>query len=134
MVTSALPGEGKTSLAASLAACAAHLGRKTLLVDLDLRRPAVARKISFETAAPTTCLVDVLEGVRHPRERDLSRPGHRARRPRRGRPRPRRPGHAAWSRNASRPCCARSPVRYDDVLIDTPPVLGMPDAKALSRR
>lgn len=43
MVTSAVKGEGKTSLAAHLAASLAYAGRKTVLVDCDLRSPSVHR-------------------------------------------------------------------------------------------
>jgi capsular exopolysaccharide synthesis family protein len=43
MITSALSGEGKTSLATHLAGSLARAGYKTLLVDADLRRPAMDR-------------------------------------------------------------------------------------------
>ena len=41
MVSSAVGGEGKTMLAAHLAGSLARAGRKTLLIDTDLRAPAV---------------------------------------------------------------------------------------------
>src|SRR5262249_28565771 len=43
MVTSATGGEGKTSLSSHLAASLARSGRKTLLLDTDLRKPAIHR-------------------------------------------------------------------------------------------
>ena len=46
LVTSAVPGEGKTTLAVTLAALAATMGRRVLLMDLDFRHPSVMREIS----------------------------------------------------------------------------------------
>ena len=37
LVTSSVPGEGKTTLATGFAACAARLGRRVLLIDRDLK-------------------------------------------------------------------------------------------------
>jgi polysaccharide biosynthesis transport protein len=45
LVTSSLPGEGKTTLAVSLAVYVAQLPRRVLLIDMDFRRPAVLREL-----------------------------------------------------------------------------------------
>lgn len=49
MVTSAAPGEGKTTMAANLAAVHAGQGKRTLLIDGDLRRPSVHRNFNLPT-------------------------------------------------------------------------------------
>ncbi len=54
MVTSALSGEGKTTLACQLASSLARAGRKTLLVDGDLRHPGV-HEIFELREAPGLC-------------------------------------------------------------------------------
>ncbi|CAH2605709.1 Polysaccharide biosynthesis tyrosine autokinase (plasmid) [Rhodovastum atsumiense] len=51
LVTSAWPEEGKTTLTVSLAAMAARSGRRTVVVDLDTRRPGVARELGLRVEA-----------------------------------------------------------------------------------
>ena len=60
MVTSSLPGEGKTFTAMNLAmSIAAELDNTVMLVDADVARPSVLRRLGLE---PSPGLLDVLEG------------------------------------------------------------------------
>ncbi|HVN94185.1 MAG TPA: polysaccharide biosynthesis tyrosine autokinase [Terracidiphilus sp.] len=59
VLTSATPGEGKTTLAAHLAMANADRGKKTLLVDGDLRHPSLHSKFGLN---PHTGLSNVLTG------------------------------------------------------------------------
>ena len=61
MVTSAVPGEGKTTTAVNLAVTMADRGMRVLIVDTDLRRPNVHRVLRMERGPG---LADVLrEGL-----------------------------------------------------------------------
>jgi polysaccharide biosynthesis transport protein len=51
LVSSSLPGEGRSMLAASLAGCFARVGKRTLLLDFDLRRAAGADGATGETGS-----------------------------------------------------------------------------------
>jgi polysaccharide biosynthesis transport protein len=59
LVTSALPGEGKSTLASQLALSFAQIGRRVLLVDANFRRPALQQMLHDYGA---TGLADVLQG------------------------------------------------------------------------
>jgi non-specific protein-tyrosine kinase len=54
LITSAGPGEGKSTTAANLAVAIAQTGLKVIVVDADLRRPALHRFFGLSNAAGLT--------------------------------------------------------------------------------
>lgn len=130
-VTSAVPEEGKTSTATSLAALLAGEGHNVLLVDLDLRRPKILREICRGTTPSTPALLDCLSGT--VRFEDAIVHDDRtgvdvlpARRP------PKNPAAVLGSQKLH-DLVERCRKAYDYVIIDSAPVLGMTDALRVSR-
>lgn len=60
LVTSSLPHEGKSTVVVNLARVAANAGDNVLLIDADLRKPAIASALNIDA---DRSLVDVLTGV-----------------------------------------------------------------------
>ena len=127
MITSALPGEGKTTTAVNLAlSFGLELEGATCLVDADLRTPAVHHAI-FES--PEAGLAELLEldvkledALVHVPDTRLSVLTVRAL--------PTHPSELLASRRMAE-LMQELQSRFDTVLIDSPPILGLPDATTL---
>jgi polysaccharide biosynthesis transport protein len=72
LVTSSMPGEGKTITAANLAVVFAQAGRRVLLVDADLRKPGVHPVFDLPNAHGLTTLLRsdeaILDAIAHQTE------------------------------------------------------------------
>lgn len=58
-ITSSLPDEGKSTIAAALAQLTAHTGSRAILVDCDLRNPSLSRNLS---PGATAGIIEVMSG------------------------------------------------------------------------
>lgn len=134
MVASAAPGDGKTTVAHHLAAAAARMGSRVLLVETDLRRPTLSRQLDIP-AGPG--IADVLIGAISMSEAtqsiELNGPdGDGARRRTldvlvAGAALPPNPGELIESR-AMEAVLRQAKSAYDLVVIDTPPLTAVSDA------
>jgi non-specific protein-tyrosine kinase len=127
VVTSCLPGEGKSSTSANLAITLAQAGWRVLLVDGDLRRPRIPNYLGIEGA---TGLTDVLIG-RARLENAIQIWGESGLAVLPSGQIPPNPSELLGS-NGMRTLLSELTESYDMVIIDAPPVLPVTDAVALA--
>ncbi len=133
LVSSAIPGEGKTSTAVNLAIAMAQKGKKVLLIDCDLRNPSVAGALSSKShpIGNANNLVDYIKGsvtVRdaiHETEVEglYAIPGGMG---------GKGDNSALLSRNRMSYLIQASRNLYDCVILDTPPCSMLADAAELT--
>lgn len=124
VITSAIPGEGKTTTAVNLALAHAEIpNRVTLLVDADLRRPSLTRYVARK---PRLGLADVLEGAAQLDDVLIAMAGSRLWVLPAGTPRQTPTALLQTETFASLITELRS--RFDRIVIDTPPTLAFADA------
>lgn len=129
-VTSASPGEGKTTTAANLAVAYADAGRRTLIVCCDLRRPRLHR---FFDCPPDPGFTSVLLGQSDLEEAVLPAPGTPGLHVLPAGPMPANPAELLRGSRAS-DLVRQLRNDHDVVILDSPPVLPVADALLLSRQ
>ena len=129
LFTSAIPREGKSLVSVNFAMAAAAQGRRTLLIDFDLRKPSVHRvlgverssrpgitellagQISFDQALAKECgcqnLHVIYAGARAPNPGEL------------------------LSTDRLRSILAEASSLYDSVILDSAPLLPVPDTRMI---
>lgn len=127
LLTSSLPGEGKTSSAINLAHVITQAGNRVLLIDADLRRPSVAEYLGLEgSAGLTTVLIGEadIEDVAQPLETEGLEALASG-------PIPPNPSELLGSKNMQN-LLKDAMAKYDYVVVDTAPLLAVTDAVVLS--
>ncbi len=127
VISSAVPGEGKTMTSTNLAVALAQTGRRTLVIDADLRRPRVAGLLGLDAAVGlTTILVGKAElqdaiQVHEPSGLHFLASGAK----------PPNPTEILQSR-VTHDLVKKLRNEYDMVIIDAPPLLPVADASVLA--
>lgn len=125
-VTSTESGDGKTFLSTNLAALYAMTGKKTLLMDIDLRKPNIHTKLGLENGNGLSnylvgdCTFEEILVTDTPYGFDFVRAGSI----------PPNPGELVHSDTMTK-LLADLRTKYDFVVIDTSPIGLVPDAYAI---
>lgn len=126
MVTSALAGEGKSTLALGLAMSAARLHQRVLLIDADLRRPSLHKMLNLSNERGLSTLLTSDTPVASQSSIQLSDSYTNISVLTSG-PTPADPAQLLSSQKM-KDLMAAFEQTYDLVLLDAPPVLGIVDA------
>lgn len=134
MLTSTTTGEGKSTLSLALAETFAEAGRKTILIDADLRRPSIAAMVGIDVRAG---LFDVLSrndvSLEHAIVRDMRQPhGNLAFLP--GSPNPGLPTDRLVASDRFSELLDTLQGYFDVIIIDTPPIGHVVDAQIIAHK
>lgn len=132
MVSSSMPGEGKTTISISLAHNFAGIGKRVLLVEGDIRRRTLNKYFELsKTSESGSGLIDVITGKTPLEEAVINVPslgidivlGAKS------------AANAAdlFASARFREFIDETRSKYDIVVIDTPPVLAVPDARVIGQ-
>lgn len=127
VVTSSLPGEGKSTIISNLAAAMATAGKRVIILDCDLRKPTMHKKFSISNSQGLTNILvqdkkitEIMIAADVPNLYIIP-----------SGPIPPNPSELLGSKGM-KDTLEELTRLFDMVLIDTPPVLNISDAQILS--
>ncbi len=127
VITSSVPGEGKTCTASNTALALQTAGQRTLLIDGDMRRPQLAKLFALEGSVGLTSVllgrIDLTEAVQEHRESGLAVLTSGTLPP--------NPAELLQS-EAMRHLLDAARLSYDSIIIDAPPLLPVTDAALIA--
>lgn len=129
LVTSSLPGEGKSTTAVNMAIALAQSGQRVILIDADLRRPTIAGFLGLENGAGlTTALIGAADTS------DLLQPwGEDELYVLTSGQIPPNPSELLGSHSMEL-LLAKFSTEFDAVVIDAPPLIPVTDAAVLAQK
>lgn len=127
LVSSSQPSEGKTTTSCELARGFARLGRRVLLVDVDLRRPTLHRQFDLDNSNGLSSVLTQQEDL----GQVIRESGHENLHVVTSGPIPPSPTELIASDQMARLVDDMS-ANYDVVIFDSPPILGLADAPLMS--
>lgn len=133
MFTSSIPGEGKSTTSLLIATTSQQMGKSAIIVDCDLRLPALAKLLAADDATPG--LLSVIEGTATLEQAVFKVPetGLDVLMTKPSEPRSHLNAADILASNRFHDLILRLKERYDLVILDTPPALVVADARILSR-
>jgi capsular exopolysaccharide synthesis family protein len=129
LVTSSVPGEGKTTVSANLAALLARSGKQVLLVEADMRNPSLSLGLNSPKESPNGLGVLLTDGERTLEEVAIE--GVSGMRVLRAGPIPAFPAELLDSKRM-RSLLENWSLQFDHIVLDSPPLLAVTDAAVLS--
>tara|TARA_B100001057_G_scaffold180588_1_gene181307 strand:- start:4288 stop:6336 length:2049 start_codon:yes stop_codon:yes gene_type:complete len=128
--SSALPGEGKTTTSTNYALATASQGKKTLLMDMDLRKPKVHRQFNLRRSELGKGMSEVLSNQCTPDEALTKTPGIETLDAIFAGGNAPNPGELLQEKGI-RKLFDWAREHYDHIVIDTAPVLAVPDTRII---
>jgi polysaccharide biosynthesis transport protein len=132
VITSAEPGDGKTTLLANLAVCYAQADRKTLLIDADLRRPGLTALLNLRGPRGLAAVLNNDGDVAQAALEHIQASGVPGLDVLASGPRPTDPARLFGDPRFAE-LLAWAATIYDQILIDSPPALTTSDTAIIGR-